>query len=62
MFAKAFVFLVQCGDIDRAERLFSSIDKKTIAIYSAMFKGEFLLVDESLTDYLVTRIHFQGNA
>ena len=50
-------FRVQSGDLDRAQRLFSTIDKKTTSMYSAMFKGEFCLAGvttNSLFDLQVT--------
>jgi hypothetical protein len=36
-----FLFIVQCHDIDNANRLFSSIINKSNYTYAAMFKGYY---------------------
>jgi hypothetical protein len=38
-------FLVQCRDVDQAERIFSTVEKKTVFMYGALFKGECMIID-----------------
>ena len=42
--------LVQSRDVDRAEKIFSTIDDKTIFMYGAMFKGLSLALEECVQD------------
>jgi pentatricopeptide repeat protein len=38
-------FLVQCRDVDQAERIFCTIKQKTVFMYGALFKGRYSFVD-----------------
>jgi pentatricopeptide repeat protein len=46
-------FLVQCREVDHAERIFSTVEKKTLFMYGALFKGRCLFVDEYSRQLLV---------
>ena len=39
--------LVQCRDFDRAHRLFTAVENKTVMMYGALFKGQFDVLKDS---------------
>ena len=46
--------LVQSRDVDRAEKIFSIIDDKTIFMYGAMFKGSSCVLHESTREHCIS--------
>jgi pentatricopeptide repeat protein len=48
-----FSFLVQCRDVDEAQRIFSTVTKKSVFLYGALFKGRCSSVHEYLQQLLV---------
>jgi hypothetical protein len=39
---------VQYGDLDHADRIFSTIEKKVVFMYGAMFKSKFVFFNKAL--------------
>jgi pentatricopeptide repeat protein len=46
-------FLVQCREVDHAERIFSTVEKKTVFMYGALFKGNCKIIHRCLTPSLM---------
>jgi hypothetical protein len=38
-------FLVQCREVDQAQRIFSTVKTKTVFMYGALFKGKYMIID-----------------
>jgi pentatricopeptide repeat protein len=47
-------FLVQCHEVDQAERIFSTVKEKTVFMYGALFKGRRSRVDGYSQQLLLT--------
>jgi pentatricopeptide repeat protein len=46
-------FLVQCHEVDQAQRIFSTVEKKTVFMYGALFKGKCKILHRYLTPSLM---------
>ena len=49
----SFVSIVRCNDVTNAEKMFSTIEKKTVFVYGSMFKGRALSLGFNCDDHRV---------